>query len=213
MIKAFIFDLDGVIADTEELHYRSWKRLADEEGMVFTRQDSHVLRGADRVESLKYILRGQSVGEPRANDLMHRKSVYFLDLLQSLSPEHAMLGTRPLIEDAKAIGLKMGLGSASRNAHAVLKQLQLHHLFDAIGDGYTVKNKKPAPDVFVWVAGRLDVLPNEVVVFEDSDVGIKGALNGGFHVVGVGDGETSQAHLRLNALAKTHAQQFINFFG
>lgn len=201
MIKAFIFDLDGVIADTDELHYRSWKQLADEENMPFTREDNHALRGVDRYESLRRFLKGHSVSDAVQRDYMARKQHYFMELLAEFTAKDTQDGVRELIIEARTRGLKIGLGSASRNAHQVLTQLELFHLFDAIGDGYTVKNTKPAPDVFLWTAGRLGVTPFESVIFEDSESGIQAGITGGFYTVGIGQANTRQAHWQLPSLA------------
>ncbi len=194
-IKAFIFDLDGVITDTSEFHYLSWKRLAEEEGIPFTREDNEQLRGVSRRESLKRMLKGRAIDEATAQAWMVRKNDYFMRDLEAISPKHVLPGVPAFLEAAKSAAIKLGIGSASRNAKSVLEKIELSSLFDAIGDGYSVVNSKPAPDLFVWVAGRLNVSPNEAVVFEDAEAGIDAALKGGFWTVGVGHSQIEKAHL------------------
>jgi beta-phosphoglucomutase len=194
-VTAFIFDLDGVITDTAEFHYLAWKRLADEEGISFTRKESELLRGVSRRESLNRLLQGRSIDEAAAQAWMERKNDYYRDFLKQITPQHALPGVPQFLREARMAGLKLGLGSASKNAHEVLKRLGLTEAFDAIGDGYSVINTKPAPDIFIWVAGRLGVPPSEAVVFEDAEAGIDAALQGGFRAVGLGRSTIQRAHL------------------
>jgi beta-phosphoglucomutase len=194
-IKAFIFDLDGVITDTAELHYLAWEQLTRVEGVPFTRDDNDNLRGLSRRDSLLRILNGRIIEEEQMMEWMERKNNFYLDLMDKLTPADVLPGTGELIKAAKASGIKIGLGSASRNARPVLDKLELTGSFDAIGDGYSVVNSKPAPDLFLWVAGRLDVNPLEAVIFEDAAAGIEAALAGGFWTVGVGTADVRRAHL------------------
>jgi len=196
-VQALIFDLDGVIADTDEYHYQSWKQLADEENIDFTRADSHLLRGVTRRESLRRILKGQSIDESTAQDWMGRKNDYFHELLDQLKPEHSLPGIRETIAAAKAAGMKLGVGSASKNAEVVLRRLELRDQFDVVGDGNIITNTKPAPDVFLWVAGGLGVAPRHVVVFEDSGSGVAAARAAGMGVVGLGSADVHDAHVVL----------------
>lgn len=194
-IRGLIFDLDGVITDTAEFHYLAWKRMADEEGLPFNRQDNEALRGVSRRESLNRILKGAPIEDARAEHLMKLKNDYYTAYLEDITPAHRLPGVTELLDDAKADGLKLGIGSASRNAKVVLERLGLLEYFDAIGDGYSVAHTKPAPDLFVWTAGRMDVYPYQAVVFEDAEAGIDAALAGGFWTVGVGASNVSHAHI------------------
>ncbi|MCU0498967.1 MAG: beta-phosphoglucomutase [Anaerolineae bacterium] len=202
-IEAFIFDLDGVITDTAELHYQSWQRWADEEHIPFSRAANEALRGRSRKESLELILAGREVPEEIKQEWMDRKNNYYRELLSQLSPKDVLPGVLVFLERARSTGIKLGLASASKNARDVLKTLDVIDLFDAIGDGYSVVNAKPAPDLFVWVAGRLNVSPGEVVVFEDAEAGVEAALNGGFFVVGCRNENLTKAHvLAMEGLAE-----------
>ncbi len=202
-IRAFIFDFDGVITDTAELHYQSWKRLTEEEGIAFTRHDNEQLRGVDRRESLRRILKGQPIEETMAQEWMTRKNDYYAVLMQDLTPENRLPGVAQFLEEARAAGLKIGLASASRNANTVLDKLEQGPQFDVIADRNSVARTKPAPDLFVWVAGALGVPPMRTVVFEDAEAGVSAALEGGFWVVGLGDpANVGRAHVLIADLSQ-----------
>ncbi len=153
-IRAFIFDMDGVITDTVEFHFLAWKRLAEEENIRFTRQDNDHLRGLSRRGSLYRIFQGRPIDEHTAQGLMQRKHNYFQEYVCQLSPDNRLPGVTIFLQEARTAGLLLGVGSASRNTRDVLKRLELLDFFDAIGDAYSVVSCKPAPDIFLWVAGR-----------------------------------------------------------
>lgn len=202
-LRALIFDLDGVITDTAEFHYRSWQRLADEEGIPFTRADNEALRSVSRRESLKRLLKGRPVDEATAQAWMARKQAYFAEFLDKMTPADILPGVLGLLDEARAAGLQTAIASASRNARPVLAKLDLLDRFDAVADGASVVNSKPAPDLLIWAAGRLGISPHQAVVFEDAADGITAALSGGFWAVGVG-AAAANAPLRLPNLADTH---------
>ncbi len=209
-IKAFIFDLDGVITDTAEFHFLAWKQLAEEEGIVFTREDNEQLRGVSRRESLNRMLKGRPIDEAVAQQWMERKNVYYKNYLTRITPDDALPGVPQFLAEARAAGIKIGLGSASKNAAEVLEKLQLAAAFDVIGDGYSVVNTKPAPDLFVWVAGGLHTPPNQAVVFEDAEAGIEAALAGGFWAVGLGTANVQKAHLTAPHIADLTVQTVLS---
>lgn len=208
-IKAFIFDLDGVIIDTIEYHYLAWKRLADEEGLPFTRADNEKLRGLSRRDSLLRLLKGSTVDESTMNAWMERKNRYYQTYLDQITPANRLPGVTRLIEEAQTLGIRIGLGSASRNARAVLARLDFTHSFDVIGDAFSIINTKPAPDIFLWVAGGLRVSVTEAVVFEDAEAGVDAALQAGFWTVGLGSANVNHAHIVLPDLQRARATQII----
>lgn len=199
-IRALIFDLDGVITDTAEYHYLSWNRLAEEEGIPFTREDNEALRGVSRRESLNRMLKGRTIDEATAAAWMTRKNGYYLEYLDLITPADKLEGVDQLFADAKAQGLKMGLGSASKNAPKVLERLGMTDAFDIVGDGTSVINPKPAPDLFVWVAGGCHVNPTQAIVFEDAEAGVDAALAGGFWTVAVGKAPGDKGHVHIDTM-------------
>ncbi|MBI5668108.1 MAG: beta-phosphoglucomutase family hydrolase [Chloroflexi bacterium] len=201
-LRALIFDLDGVIADTISLHYESWVRLGQDYNIPFTLEDYEPMLGLPRRACLDLFLKGRTVSEDLAQTMMARKNAYFHELLDRLTPADAAPGVADLIREGRAAGLKIALGSSSQNARLVLKKVGLLEYFDVIGDGLTVERTKPAPDIYLWVADRLHLPPHEGVVFEDSGAGVQAALAGGFRVVGLGAARVvGAAHVVLPSLA------------
>lgn len=185
-LRALIFDLDGVIADTISLHYESWVRLGQDFNIPFTPEDYEPMLGLPRRACLELFLKGRPVSEDLAQTMMARKNAYFHELLDALTPNDAAPGVADLIREGRAAGLKIALGSSSQNARLVLAKVGLLDFFDVIGDGLTVARTKPAPDIYLWVADRLHLTPQQGVVFEDSGAGVQAARAGGFWVVGIG---------------------------
>jgi beta-phosphoglucomutase len=207
---AFIFDLDGVIANTPEYHYRAWKRLADEEGIPFTHEDNDRLRGTDRRYSLLLLLKGRELSPDEMDAWMKRKSDYFQVYLADISPKDLLPGVSDFLREAKARGIKLGLASASRTAMEVITNLGILHALDAVGDAYSVSNPKPAPDLFIWVAGRLNAPPAQTVVFEDAETGVDAALKAGMFVAGLGPASrVGKAHIVLPDLDGVHVDDVL----
>jgi len=189
MVKGFIFDLDGVLTDTAEYHYRGWKRLADELGIPFTREDNESLRGIPRLASLRLILKGREYPEDEIQEMMERKNGYYLEFIKDIAPRDVLPGARELLEEIRAAGLRSALGSASKNAREVVERLGIAELLDAISDGNSVEFQKPAPDLFLHAAAQLGLSPSECIVVEDAAAGIEAAQAGGFRSVGLGPRE------------------------
>lgn len=205
MIHAFIFDLDGVLTDTAEYHCRAWKRLADEEGLPFTRADNEALRGVSRRDSLMLILKGRVYPEEKIQAMMARKNGYYLEFIKGISPRDLLPGAKELLEEIRAAGLRSAIGSASKNAGEVIDRLGLRSLLDALSDGHSVEHPKPAPDLFLHVAAQLGLPPAECVVVEDAAAGIEAAKAGGFRTVGLGPRQrVSRADVVIPSLAGVH---------
>ncbi|MBA3531622.1 MAG: beta-phosphoglucomutase family hydrolase [Ardenticatenales bacterium] len=194
-LKAVIFDLDGVLTDTAELHYKSWVRLMAEEEMPFSRERNEQLRGATRYQSLALLFAGHVVSPEQQAELLERKNRYFFDLLEEA---RLLPGIAPLLAELKAAGIPLAVGSASQNARPVLEVLGVTAHFAAILDGTLGLPPKPAPDMFLVAAQALGVAPGNCVVVEDAERGIDAALAGGFATIGIGPAaRVGHAHLRL----------------
>jgi len=186
-IKAFIFDLDGVLTDTAEYHYRAWKRLADEEGIPFTRQDNERLRGVSRRRSLELLLKGREVTEGQAQEMMERKNRYYREMIRRITPADLLEGVPELLQELRAAGIRFAIASVSKNTRDVVERLGLKA--DAISDGYSVERAKPAPDLFLHAASQLGIAPSQCVVLEDAAAGIEAARAAGMWAVAIGPAE------------------------
>jgi beta-phosphoglucomutase len=204
-IQAFILDLDGVITDTAEFHFHAWKHLADEEGVRFTREDNEQLRGVSRRRSLELLL-GDAIeryAEDEILEMMARKNGYYQEMLKGITQADFLPGAKALLAELKRRGMKIAIGSASKNTHTVLTQLGILDLFDGISDGYSVQRAKPAPDVFVFAAGAVGVPVAHCVVVEDAESGVQAALEAGMIAVGIGPQErVGKAHFRYDSTAE-----------
>ncbi len=189
--RAILFDLDGVITDTADLHYRSWQRLADELGLPFDRAINEHLRGLSRPKSLRIVLadRWEDFAESERAALLERKNRYYLDSVAAMSPADAFGGIPELLGDLRAADVRLAVASSSRNARVVLERLQLLARFDAIADGNDVEHSKPDPAVFLCAARRVEVPPSRCLVIEDAASGIEAARAARMKVVGVGPPE------------------------
>ncbi len=210
--KAIIFDLDGVLTDTSEYHYKAWKRLADEEGIPFTHQENdEYLRGVSRRESLMYIIRGRNYSEAQIQEMMDRKNRYYNEMIQSMSPQDLVTGGRDLLSEIRNAGIKVAIASGSKNCRLVLERLDIISYFDGIADGYSVVNSKPAPDLFVYAAGLVQVPTPDCLGVEDADAGIEAIKTAGMQALGIGPKERfHRADKVLPTLASLHLADVLN---
>jgi alpha,alpha-trehalose phosphorylase len=187
---AWILDLDGVIADTAELHYRAWKRLAEELGLGFDRRANEALKGLPRMASLRRVLGpawdGCSEGE--LAELAERKNRHYLELLRGLGPGDVLPGMGGFLGDLKRSGARIALASASHNAPEVLARLGIEALFDAVVDPASVAMPKPDPEIFLRAAALLGARLLDCVAVEDAQAGIDAIKAAGMFAVGIGEG-------------------------
>jgi kojibiose phosphorylase len=184
-----IFDLDGVLTDTAEYHYQAWQKLANEEGLFFNREINESLRGVSRRASLMLIIGNREYSEVQIQEMMARKNDYYVELIHHITPADLLPGSVALLAQLHQAGIKIAIGSASKNARLVIEKLGIGSTIDVITDGDTVQSAKPAPDLFLNAANQLEIPPDECVVFEDAAVGITAAKAANMWVVGLGPEE------------------------
>ena len=188
-IHGVIFDLDGVLTDTAEYHYQSWQRLADEVGLPFSRQANEALRGVPRRESLLAIIGDRPFPEDQIQEMMARKNRFYEEFVQKITPQDLLPGALDLLKELRQTGIKIAIGSASKNAKTVVEKLGIINCVDAIADGYSVERSKPAPDLFLYAAQQIGLPPAACLVVEDAASGIEAALAAGMATVGLGPQE------------------------
>ncbi len=189
MIQAIIFDLDGVLLSTDELHYAAWKTVADELGIPFDRQVNNRLRGVSRMASLEIILEhGGVVLSPEEKEAVAtRKNDRYRASLMTLTSEIVAPEVRETLTALKQRGLKLAVGSSSKNTKLILERADLASYFDAVSDGTNITRSKPDPEVFLKAAAFLGLSPSVCAVVEDAVAGIDAANGGGFLSIGIGD--------------------------
>jgi beta-phosphoglucomutase len=191
-IEACIFDLDGVIVDTAKYHFIAWRALAEELGFTFTVEDNERLKGVSRMQSLEILLEigGKQFTETEKLAMAHKKNTLYVSYIEKMTPEEILPGVSEFLLELRNKGIKVALGSASKNSPMILQQIHLSEMFDAIVDGNTISEAKPNPEVFLKGAERLRVEPDHCVVFEDAIAGIEAARNAHMYCVGIGESET-----------------------
>ena len=210
MIRGFLFDLDGVLVDTAQYHFLAWQRMAAELGIHFGEAENEQLKGVSRAESLNRIIAwgGKSLSDAEKQHWMTLKNDWYLELVRGMPADDYLPGAHEFLRASRAAGIKVALGSASKNAPLILERLGWIPLFDAMVDGNVVTASKPDPEVFLEGARRLGLKPEECVVFEDSEAGVEAARRGGMKVVGIGHGLDADLLVSgLDQLTPEQAQQ------
>ncbi|WP_316823384.1 beta-phosphoglucomutase [Pedobacter gandavensis] len=192
---ACIFDLDGVLVDTAVYHYQAWKSLANSMGFDFTEAQNEQLKGVNRMRSLDMILQwaGIEKSSEEKEKLAAKKNEQYVAMIQKMTVKEVLPGSLELLTALKAEGIKIALGSASKNSALILERTELAHFFDAIVDGNSVSSSKPDPEVFLKAAELLNAENENCVVFEDAVAGIEAALAAKMMVVGIGKPENLAA--------------------
>ena len=210
MIRGFLFDLDGVLVDTAQYHFLAWQRMAAELGIHFGEAENEQLKGVSRAESLNRILAWgrKTLSDAEKQHWMTLKNDWYLELVRGMPADDYLPGAHEFLRASRAAGIKVALGSASKNAPLILERLGWIPLFDALVDGNVVTASKPDPEVFLEGARRLGLKPEECAVFEDSEAGVEAARRGGMKVVGIGHGLDADLLVSgLDQLTPERAQQ------
>lgn len=198
MIKAVIFDLDGVIVSTDDCHYEAWKKLSDEEDIYFDRKINDRLRGVSRMASLEIVLersKKEYTDEEKVK-LAERKNGYYRDFIKKLTPNDILPGVMDNLEELKKNGIKIAIGSSSKNTPIILKQIGLDCYFDAVSDGNNITHSKPDPEVFLKAAEMLKIPPENCLVVEDADAGIEAGKKGGMKTLSVNGAKGADFEVR-----------------
>lgn len=216
-IRAFLFDLDGVITDTAAYHFQAWKELADSIGITIDGTFNEQLKGLSRMDSLERILRHggkqHAFSVQEKTELAAVKNSRYIERIQQLTPADILPGIKPLLNRLKAEGVKIGLASASKNARTILERLELQSYFDGIADAAVVMHGKPHPEIFWKAADILDVPYACCVGIEDAAAGVQAVKSAGMFAVGVGNRQIMhQADLVVEDTSQLDFQKIAHFF-
>ncbi len=186
-IYAIIFDLDGVICTTDKYHYLAWKALADSLGLPFDEKVNGLLRGVSRMESLEIVLGEHSAqySQEQKTALATRKNEIYKSYLSAMTPGDLSKEVRSTLYTLRQRGYLLAIGSSSKNTRQILRQLGLGEFFDAVADGTMITRSKPDPEVFLLAASMLGVRPENAVVIEDAESGVRAAKAGRFRAIGI----------------------------
>lgn len=186
-IYAIIFDLDGVICSTDRYHYLAWKTLADRLGLPFDEEINGKLRGVSRMESLEIVLgdRKENFSPEEKQALAEEKNRIYRGYLAQMTPEDLSEDVRVTLNTLRQRGYLLAIGSSSKNTRQILTQLGLGAFFDAVADGTQITRSKPDPEVFLLAASMLGVSPENAIVIEDAESGVRAAVKGSFRTIGI----------------------------
>ncbi|HCM86991.1 MULTISPECIES: beta-phosphoglucomutase [Enterococcus] len=192
-MKGFVFDLDGVLADTAKYHYIAWKRLADEIGIQIDEAFNEQLKGISRQESLERILeygnKAAFFSKHETAAMAEKKNQQYVELLDELSPEDALPGVREFLASAQQYNIPCTVASASKSAPFILDKLGIREYFAGIVDPADLTKGKPDPEIFIKAAQLMKLKPNEAIGFEDAQAGIDGIKGCGMYAIGLGTSE------------------------
>lgn len=203
MIKACIFDLDGVLVDTAHYHFLAWKRLAKEFDYELTEEINEELKGVSRMKSLEIVLKHANVSlENQKKELLaDRKNGWFTEFVHNMNPNELYPGVRELFSRLRRDNIKIALASSSKNAQTIIEILGIQNEFEAVVDGTMIVHSKPDPEIFLLAASKLNVSPADCVVFEDAEAGVEAALAAGMKCVGIGNPvKLKEANRVVNAI-------------
>jgi beta-phosphoglucomutase len=214
-LKAVIYDLDGVITDTAKYHYDSWKWVGNQLEYTLTEKQNMKLKGVGRKESLDKILKwsGARISEAEKQSLLNRKNQMYLEYIDTMAPDEVFPGFKEFNKKAKSEGIKVAVGSSSRNAIRIIDKLDLVLAFHAIVDGGMTPNSKPEPDIFLLAAEKLQLKPEECLVVEDSQAGLTAAKKAGMKSILYGkDKGLKGAHMQIDSWLSADLDQFKNLY-
>lgn len=186
-IKGIVFDMDGVLISTDQLHNIAWGHIAMDEGIYFDENIGNELRGISRKSSLEVILRGRKreYTDIEKQELLDRKGMYYKEILDKLDHSFVPEVTLKCLHDLKAIGIRIAIGSSSLNGKYISNRLDFAKEFEAVIDGTMIEKPKPNPEVFLKACAALNLDPSECLIIEDATAGIEAGNRGGFISVGM----------------------------
>ena len=211
-IKGLIFDLDGVIADTTHLHYRAWCKIGEQWGFNLSLAQNEELKGVSRKDSILKIANwaGKSFTNEELDAFAFEKNENYLSYCQTLGTKDILPGVYDFINASMNKGLKLAVGTASKNTKIILKKLSLLELLSIIVDRNMLQNSKPDHEVFIKGAEILELEPKSCLVFEDSQAGIQAAISAGMFSVGVGQEDLESCNYKIKNFEGLSPDQLIN---
>ena len=194
MIRGILFDLDGVLVHTDELHYQAWKKLAQRLGIPFSREQGDRCRGVSRMDSLEIVLEGASrtYSQEEKRSFAQEKNDAYRAMLAELSPADVPEEVIPTLEELRRRGYRLALASSSKNAGLILDVTGLGSYLDAVADGTCITRSKPDPEIFLTAARMLKLPPASCAAVDDAVAGVQAGRAAGMVAVAIGDSAACQ---------------------
>ncbi len=177
-----IFDMDGVLADTGPIHFKSWVKLVKEIGVEFTREFFEKTFGQQSTTIIRKLV-GPEVDEFLTIKWGNLKESYYREMVKDKL--ELLPGALDLVKDLNSEDFKLAIGSSGppENVELLLTSLKIKKYFDVIITAAEVKKGKPEPDVFLIVSNNLNINPKNCIVIEDAPVGIEAAKRAGMRAI------------------------------
>lgn len=183
MTSAVIFDMDGVLIDSNPTHAAAWIQYLNGLGMPHEGIDTWM--AGKRNDQIMRILLGDTASEDEVFAHGAAKEALYRQMMEPMVERQLMPGLRPFLDTLASLPVGLGSNAEPANVEFLLNAAQLRGRFQAVVDGHQVEHPKPAPDIYLRVAQLLEVDPRQCVIFEDSPSGIRAARAAGAIVVGV----------------------------
>lgn len=184
MIKAVIFDMDGVIVDSEPIQSKSWEKLLHERGITPIFNENGFIHeiGSTGDKSYLKIMKSHNITEDLQTIRKRRREIFVKILQENLTPNPGLI---KLLEEIKKKKLKIAVASNRLLEHVylVLDELHIRTFFDAVIGPRSDLRHKPFPDIYIETAKELGLIPSECIAIEDSDIGIISAKAAGMKTI------------------------------
>lgn len=197
--KAFIFDFDGVVMDTESLHFKAWNKGFKVLGDSLTEEEYLPLKSTGRNHIVNTFSQkiGREISEAESLEICKIKDDYFKELCKSIDKSLLIKGVEDFLIRLKDKGVKIAVASSASTTTELLSKVGLTKYFSVVADGNLGLPKKPDPAIFLKAASLLGVDAKDCLVFEDSPAGLKAAENAGMDFVAVSGIKSEKAILEI----------------
>lgn len=208
-----IFDLDGVLIDTVELHFYGWQAVAKVLGVPFTREDNRMLKGVPRKQALTMLAGNRSLDKETEDYLLNLKAQIYRRHLKNKN-DLKIQGVDSMLSELRDMNILLGLASASRHTGIILEKIGIGRMFDVISDGNFEGKPKPSPEQLQYINSRLNVSAENCLVIEDSIAGLEAARQCGMHCLAIGDSLRNNEITKnfLHTLAGVNAGEILEIF-
>lgn len=216
MVKGFIFNLDGVIVNTDKYNYLSWKEVITPLNIDFTETQEEELKGFHETESLKKILNWADVqlSEVECDRLLSEKNRVYLDYINQMDESEILPDVSRVLNFLKTHNQLIALSSTNKNTKYILRKLDLFDEFHVIIDGISVTQPKPNPEIFLTTAEKLHIAPSNCLVFDNTNIGMKAANSAKMTPIGIGNpkklSNAKTAFKDLPKISNIHLKELIS---